>query len=92
VCVVRAWSKARRGSDRRVDDSPFVWGEGSRPAVSHSCPIFTSSRDFDFRDGKMGLTAKELRPIPLAGRSVADLEPLMGRAASDAQRLSNGYG
>ena len=39
----------------------------------------TTLRRFDLRDGNLGLMGKELRLIPFAGRSVADLERFPGR-------------
>ena len=38
---------ARKELLRSGDNQPFVWGEGSPPGVSHSRPIFMSSRNVD---------------------------------------------
>ena len=38
-------------------------------SVSHSRPIFTSSWDFELRDGNLGLRAKELRLAPATRRT-----------------------
>jgi hypothetical protein len=44
----------------------FGWGADLPPAVPYSRPIFTSSRDFDYPDGNLGLTGLKL-PLEAAG-------------------------
>ena len=39
--------QSRRGAVRSSDNPPFDWGERLPSPVSHSRPIFMSSRDFD---------------------------------------------
>ena len=48
----------------------------------------TALRRFEFRDGNLGLTAKELRLMHLDRRPVADIEPLRdaGQEIAEKQR------
>lgn len=57
VCV----TNARKGRAVRAAKA-YHLGTGSTSSVSHSCPIFTSFRDFDYRDGNLGLAGPGLRP------------------------------
>jgi hypothetical protein len=48
----------------------FGWEADLPPGVPYSLTIFTSSRDFEYRDGNLGLTGLKLR-LEAAGRSPA---------------------
>jgi hypothetical protein len=50
--------------------------------VSYSRPIFTSSRDFDYRDGNLGLAGLELGLEPADGGSAPANEGFFGQLDS----------
>ena len=67
---------------------PLAWEADLPPAVPYSCPIFTSYRDFDYRDGILGLDGLELRLEAAGGGSTPAKERFSGRKTSGRSTLA----
>ncbi len=69
---------ASKESRHLGDMVPFGWLAVATPGVSYSRPIFTAIRDYDFRDGNLGLAGRGLRLETAGGGSAPGKEGFPG--------------